>query len=78
MTDTGNGNGSDRRKVTFNFGDALHVIQIAILLMSLGIMYEKFQIVQETTEKHSNSLDRIEHYLSSKDKDYWKDSRNSR
>ena len=67
-----NGNG---KKVSFNIGDALHLIQIAILLISIGIVYEKFNIILDTTATHSDQLNRIEHYLSAKDSKYWRDSR---
>jgi hypothetical protein len=68
-----NGNGNGRR---LNLGDALHIFQIAVLLVSLGIVYEKFDANALVTAIHTQQLDRIEHYLSSKDPNYWNASRN--
>jgi hypothetical protein len=63
----------DRRHVNkgLNAGDFLHLVQIAILLVSLGIAYEKFDANAVVTGIHTQQLDRIERYLSSKDSDYW-------
>ena len=62
----------------WNIGDALHLVQIAILLISLGKAYEKFDANAQVTGKHTEQLDRIEHYLSSRDSKYWEDSRKDR
>jgi hypothetical protein len=59
----------------WNLGDALHILQIAVLLVSIGIVYAKFDANAITTGVHTEQLNRIEHYLSSKDPNYWKDSR---
>jgi hypothetical protein len=59
----------------FNLGDLLHIIQIAVLLVSIGIVYEKFDANAAVTATHTQQLDRIERYLSSEDSDYWIKSR---
>lgn len=56
----------------FTIGDLLHMIEIAMLFISLGVSYEKFEQTRAQVEVHTQSLDRIEHYLSSKDAKYWK------
>lgn len=62
-------NGNHSRSI--NTGDIIHIVQIAVLLMSLGIMYEKFQVTETQVQTHTNQLNNIEHYLSSKDPNYW-------
>lgn len=57
----------------FNAGDALHIVQIAILLITLGIGYEKLQETEQMVIGHTQVLNHIEHYLSSKDSHYWDD-----
>lgn len=59
----------------WNFGDLLHLVQIAVLLISIGIVYEKFDANAAVTNVHTEQLNRIEHYLSSKDPEYWSQSR---
>jgi hypothetical protein len=59
----------------FNFGDLLHIIQIAVLFISIGIVYAKFDSNAAVTTIHTQQLNRIEHYLSSKDQNYWNASR---
>lgn len=44
----------------------------AILQANLGVTYEKFQQTADMVGTHGDKLDRIEHYLSSKDPQYWK------
>jgi hypothetical protein len=61
---------SDRR--SFNGGDLLHLVQVVVLIASLGASYEKFQEIQTSVETHNQQLNRIEHYLSSRDNTYWK------
>lgn len=56
----------------FNAGDWLHVVQIAILLGTLGVYYQKFVEINDSVNKHSNMLERVEHYLSSQDPQYWR------
>ena len=65
--------GPDRRAIST--GDILHVLQIAVLLASAGVAYAKFQDSAEQSRINANKLDRIEHYLSSKDPEYWIRSR---
>jgi hypothetical protein len=59
----------------WNLGDVLHAFQIALLLLSLGVAYEKFDENTKVTATHTDQLNRIEHYLSSKDADYWNHSK---
>jgi hypothetical protein len=54
-----------------NRGDILHVIQIATLLFAAGVAYGQFKVVAVQTEDNSVQLNRIEHYLSSRDPKYW-------
>jgi hypothetical protein len=61
----------------WNAGDFLHLLQIAMLLISIGAFYEKFTTAVDTMATHSQQLNRIEHYLSSKDSHYWDESRKS-
>jgi hypothetical protein len=59
---------------SWNLGDILHLVQIAVLLISIGIAYEKFDIFTSQVSVHTQQLNRIEHYLSSKDSEYWNHS----
>lgn len=59
----------------WNLGDILHVIQILALAFTLGGIYATFKSVNATTEIHTQQLNRIEHYLSSKDANYWTERR---
>lgn len=59
----------------WNLGDALHLLEIAALLLSMGMTYQKFAEASAQVSIHTRQLDRIEHYLSSKDPSYWKASR---
>jgi hypothetical protein len=52
-------------------GDILHLVQIAFLLVSLGVGYEKLQEAESLSQANNATLNRVEHYLSSKDPDYW-------
>lgn len=58
-----------------NFGDWLHIVQIAVLIGSLGVFYQKIDSALHMVGAHAQQLQRIEHYLSSKDTNYWKLSR---
>ena len=64
---------TERRKVNrgLNLGDVLHLIQIATLVFTIGIAYQKFDASAVITQTHTQQLDRIEHYLSSRDPEYW-------
>jgi hypothetical protein len=62
---------------SWNLGDVLHLVQIAVLLITIGISYQKFNQNAETTGTHTEQLNRIEHYLSSKDPNYWNESKRS-
>jgi hypothetical protein len=56
----------------FNFGDILHVLEIAVLLISIGIYWQRLELTMDREVEHGIKLDRIEHYLSSRDANYWK------
>lgn len=60
---------------SINTGDALHLIEIAVLLISIGISYAKLDAAAIQVKAQADQLERIEHYLSSKDPQYWKFSR---
>jgi hypothetical protein len=61
-----------RRKPSgINSGDLLHLLEIAVLLISVGVSFEKFQVTQDQVTEHTQQLNRIEHYLSSRDAHYW-------
>jgi|HubBroStandDraft_2_1064218.scaffolds.fasta_scaffold331262_3 hypothetical protein len=68
MGEIGNGGGTGRG---INLGDILHIAQIVALFISVGIFYQQSADTREKVDKHSESLERIEHYLSSKDAQYW-------
>lgn len=65
--------GPDRRAIST--GDILHVLQIAVLLAAAGVAYAKFQDSAEQSQANAHKLDRIEHYLSSRDPEYWQRSK---
>jgi hypothetical protein len=65
----------DRRDRVWSTGDTLHIIQIAVLLISIGIVYEKFDANSLVTAIHTQQLNRIEHYLSAHDPKYWDESK---
>ncbi len=56
----------------FNAGDWLHIAQIVVLIASMGVFYEKIDSAMTAVQSHSKQIERIEHYLSSKDANYWK------
>ncbi len=60
---------------SINLGDVLHLLEIAVLLISIGISYQKFEEAAAQVRIHTDQLSRVEHYLSSKDPDYWRLSR---
>jgi len=55
----------------FNTGDVLHLLQIAVLLVCMGMAYQKLEASADQVNQHTRQLDRIEHYLSSHDPNYW-------
>lgn len=61
----------DRRKLGFNAGDFLHVIEIALVVFAMGKGYQELQEYGRLAQQSASKLDRIEHYLSSKDSAYW-------
>ena len=54
-----------------NAGDWLHLLQILVLLVSVGVFYERVETAMKAVDHQGAELDRIEHYLSAKDADYW-------
>ena len=62
-------------KHEWSLGDLLHLVQIAVLLISIGIIYAKFDANTTVTGIHTQQLNRIEHYLSSRDSHYWDESK---
>jgi hypothetical protein len=54
-----------------NPGDWLHVVEFGLLLVTLGMFVKTIQYTESQVDKHSHQLDRIEHYLSSRDPEYW-------
>jgi hypothetical protein len=58
-----------------NWGDWANIIQIILIIASAGYYYAKFDANAVVTGIHTQQLDRIERYLSSKDPDYWIKSR---
>jgi hypothetical protein len=60
------------RRMAFNIGDALHVLQIAVLLIAMGVAYEKFNAAADASSHTADKVERIEHYLSSRDPNYWR------
>ena len=61
---------TDRREA-LNTGDVLHMLQIAALLIAAGVAYGKFNVIAEQSQENHVQLNRIEHYLSSRDPRYW-------
>jgi hypothetical protein len=58
-----------------NFGDWLHLVQIAVLFMSLGMIFSEYRETAAQVRQHTEQLTRIEHYLSSRDPEYWRIAR---
>jgi hypothetical protein len=71
-----NGDGANRSNGgKLNVGDWAHIIQIIALVFSIGVVYQKFDIFTAQVSVHTQQLDRIEHYLSSHDANYWQQSK---
>lgn len=68
---------AERRKVDrgLNLGDILHVVQIIVLGITIGVFYAESTANVVVTKTHTEQLNRIEHYLSSKDPNYYETSR---
>ncbi len=58
-----------------NLGDVIHIVQILILVGSIGVAYERFDEASRKINELTDQVTRMEHYLSSKDGSYWKLSR---
>lgn len=74
------------RRLNLNLGDILHIAQIVALVVTICAAYykldenaalttAKFDENAKVTAAHTQQLNRIEHYLSSKDSEYWNRSR---
>ena len=61
--------------IHLNVGDIAHLAEIAVVVVALFGFYAKVDQAMKAVESHSAQLQRIEHYLSSKDANYWKLSR---
>jgi hypothetical protein len=64
-------------KLSFNAGDAIHLLEVVVILVGMGAAYDKLQAAADQVANHSRQLDRIEHYLSSRDPEYWQRTRES-
>jgi hypothetical protein len=53
----------------------LYVIQIVVFIAGFGIAYQRFDDAAKKVEVHTEQLNRVERYLSMKDPDYWRLSR---
>lgn len=69
MTENGNG------KLIWNWGDLLHFLEIITVVFYMGVTYAQFKGYAEQVARHTQQLDRIEHYLSSHDATYWPQSK---
>lgn len=58
-----------------NTGDFLHILQIALLVGAMGMAYQQFQEFKTQVQGHTVQLNRVEHYLSSRDPRYWEFTR---
>jgi hypothetical protein len=56
----------------WNVGDLAHVLEVAILLISIGANYARFVQIETDVAEHTRALQRIEHYLASRDAEYWR------
>jgi hypothetical protein len=65
----------DDRRRRLNTSDVLHLVQIAVLLISVGVAYEKLDLAVQQSSRTADKIERIEHYLSSKDPEYWRRSK---
>jgi hypothetical protein len=59
-------------KGKWNIGDFVHFLEVAALLISIGVNYGRFTQIEQEVGAHTRALARIEHYLTSQDKDYWR------
>lgn len=55
----------------WNIGDFVHFLEVAALLVSIGINYGRFTQIQIEVSAHNRTLTRIERYLSAQDPNYW-------
>jgi hypothetical protein len=57
-----------------NWGTITNFLTIAAVILSIGMNYQKFQENAQAVASHSQALQRIEHYLGSKDANYWRET----
>lgn len=62
----------DNGKKFPNAGDILHIIQIVIVFIGIGALYQKIESGLDEVRLHTLQLHRLEMYISSHDPDYWK------
>ncbi len=58
-------------RAPFNWGDFLHLVQILLLVATLGTYYQQFRDAQQQLQSLSLTVQRVERYLSSHDRHYW-------
>jgi hypothetical protein len=63
------------RRAGFKLGDVLPIVQLVALLLSMGVAYEKITLAEDQSVRNAQTLERIEHYLSSRDPEYWQRTR---
>jgi len=59
------------QKTPFNWGDFLHLVQILLLVATLGTYYQQFRDAQKNLEHLSTTVQWIQRYLSAHDRHYW-------
>jgi hypothetical protein len=58
-----------------NWGTITNLLTIGAVLVSIGMNWQKFEENAKSVAEHSQALVRIEHYLSSKDANYWRETK---
>lgn len=65
------GSDVDRRARTITSGDIIHIAEFVMMLVTLGMFIQTMKYTAAQVDKHTDQLNRIEHYLSSRDPEYW-------
>jgi hypothetical protein len=52
-------------------GDWIHIGEIIAMLITIGMFVQTMKYTESQVDRHTVQLDRIEHYLSSRDPEYW-------
>lgn len=55
-----------------NRGDWIHIAELVILVFGMGVAWGQLSAAVKLGVENHQHLDRIEHYLSSKDPSYWR------